>query len=118
LQHPRLLAGNYTGHAHVEKNWGGSFPSKWLWAQGISESFDFAFAGGDLGINDRLPNAYLLRWRGRNTQFEYGPLDNLVSPLRVDGNYCPRLGGSVVTVRGQLPLQAIAFEITVEAEMV
>lgn len=75
-------------------------------------------AGGDLGIADGiLPQAYLIRWQGRESNFQFGPLDNLIKPLKVHGDYCGANQRSV-NVQGWLPLKSITFTISIEAKPV
>jgi hypothetical protein len=63
------------GLAHFEKNWGASFPKKWMWAQGIDpvSGASFVIAGGEnpvfpalLGgawlVGIRVPGENALRW--------------------------------------------------------
>lgn len=49
-----ILTNQLTGQAlaHQEKNWGDTFPSAWIWAQGVSEdnTVHFALAGGPKGL--------------------------------------------------------------------
>ena len=46
-----------SGLAHFEKNWGASFPSRWVWAQGIDPltGASFVLAGGDNPIVPFMP---------------------------------------------------------------
>ena len=65
------------GIAHVEKNWGLSFPQGWIWLQAFSKSEaesphkarTFSMAGGKtLG-----QKAYLLGYRSENLQWSFRP---------------------------------------------
>ncbi|KAG8980278.1 hypothetical protein FRB94_011992 [Tulasnella sp. JGI-2019a] len=67
------------GIAHVEKNWGTSFPLGWTWMQGFSSAQDprtgselttFALAGGKI-IGQR---AYLLGYRSPALKWSFRPL--------------------------------------------
>ncbi|KAG8849196.1 hypothetical protein FRB96_000903 [Tulasnella sp. 330] len=67
------------GVAHVEKNWGTSFPPGWTWMQGFSSANDpriglppttFALAGGKI-LGQR---AYLLGYRSPSLKLSFRPL--------------------------------------------
>ncbi|KAI0690665.1 hypothetical protein C8T65DRAFT_97084 [Cerioporus squamosus] len=56
LEHGRGLTASKAygeGRAHVEKNWGGSFPRGWIWAQAFSDasSSDTSGGGDPWGLN-------------------------------------------------------------------
>jgi tocopherol cyclase len=60
------------GCAHVEKNWGNSFPAGWTWLQGFSSdggSKSFSLAGGKLCGQ----KAFLLQYRSGNRAWSWGP---------------------------------------------
>jgi hypothetical protein len=65
-----------TGTVHQEKNWGQVFPSKWMWAQAVSDDGTayLALAGGDLGIGPLKAHSYMLGYRsnGRSIDFRLG----------------------------------------------
>ncbi len=52
VEHGRALIASKAygeGRAHVEKNWGGSFPRGWIWAQAFSDSSSSDASGGGGG---------------------------------------------------------------------
>ncbi|KAL7273882.1 hypothetical protein RUND412_003243 [Rhizina undulata] len=66
-----LYAG--TGKAHLEKNWGASFPRGWCWIQAFSshasDERSFALAGGKI-LGQK---AYLLGYRSARVAFNFKP---------------------------------------------
>lgn len=68
-----------TGIAHIEKNWGISFPRGWTWIQGFSGSpvtgearhkaRSFVMAGGKI-LGQK---AFLLGYRSENIEWSFGP---------------------------------------------
>lgn len=67
-----------TGLAHQEKNWGESFPTAWIWAEGIGAegSTRFALAGGIAPVGPiLLPDQYLLGYRSDKLNWDFHPQD-------------------------------------------
>lgn len=71
------------GRAHMEKNWGGEFPDKWMWAQacGGGEDAAFAFSGGDLmlwGKELTMNTSHLAGYRSANKRvsWSFTPADS------------------------------------------
>jgi hypothetical protein len=63
-----------SGLAHFEKNWGASFPSRWVWAQGIDPltGTSFVLAGGDNPIVPLMPGgAWMLGVRSPFGAWDY-----------------------------------------------
>jgi hypothetical protein len=63
-----------SGLAHFEKNWGASFPSRWVWAQGIDPltGTSFVLAGGDNPIVPLMPGgAWMLGVRSPLGAWDY-----------------------------------------------
>ncbi|TGZ81412.1 hypothetical protein EX30DRAFT_261901 [Ascodesmis nigricans] len=67
-----------TGMAHIEKNWGASFPTGWTWLQGFQKSAEntktFAMAGG----RTMGQKAYLLGYRSNKIDISFAPLWTLM----------------------------------------
>ncbi|CCX30652.1 hypothetical protein FPQ18DRAFT_316547 [Pyronema domesticum] len=72
------------GIAHIEKNWGASFPDGWTWVQGFSQSPDsgvarhatrtFVMTGGKTTGS----KAYLCGYRSEKVEFSFKPLWTLM----------------------------------------
>ena len=63
-----------SGLAHFEKNWGATFPSRWVWAQGIDPATgtSFVLAGGDNPIVPLMPGgAWMLGVRSALGAWNY-----------------------------------------------
>eukprot|EP00026_Physarum_polycephalum_P007530 Phypoly_transcript_07593.p1 GENE.Phypoly_transcript_07593~~Phypoly_transcript_07593.p1 ORF type:complete len:336 (+),score=43.56 Phypoly_transcript_07593:209-1216(+) len=78
-----------TGFAHQEKNWGESFPSEWIWAEGTSADnlYHFALSGGDVPIVGPIGvHAWLIGYRSPNASWNFRPQDvpTLFTP-HIDG---------------------------------
>ena len=63
----------------MEKNWGSSFPSEWLWMEAAQNStVQFAFAGGPLSFNGLEVTGHLLGYRSpRVGSWNFHPLGKL-----------------------------------------
>ncbi|KAL3151472.1 hypothetical protein ABBQ38_012472 [Trebouxia sp. C0009 RCD-2024] len=102
---PQTLTGQ--GYAHMEKNWGRTFPEKWVWAQGmrmsrrcssasVSEGPEvmFALAGGPAPLSrpwlvraaSALPMAWLVAYHSQNIKWNFRPYDPTV--FRVHSDAC------------------------------
>ena len=66
------------GFAHQEKNWGKTFPSGWIWAQGSTSDgkYHVALAGGELDILRR--KAYLIGIKTPRESITFHPLHSVV----------------------------------------
>lgn len=74
----------YGGVAHLEKNWGKSFPRQWIWSQGVSSSGDnasFALSGGLVDFPFLSVNAYLIGYRNpaENISLDFRPDNSVIS---------------------------------------
>ena len=70
------------GTAHMEKNWGKSFPEAWIWSQGISpQNTSYAISGGPLELGPIPVTAYLFGYRNpnKNISINFHPYDSVVS---------------------------------------
>jgi len=93
-----------SGLAHQEKNWGGTFPRAWIWAQGVSEdgNVHFALAGGPktLPVVHVEPVLWLVGYRSP----QVGSWD--LNPQHVNQTFTPSIdacnGHFVLTVAGFL----------------
>uniref|UniRef100_A0A383WJT5 Tocopherol cyclase n=1 Tax=Tetradesmus obliquus TaxID=3088 RepID=A0A383WJT5_TETOB len=101
------------GWAHVEKNWGGSFPRSFVWSQGCSTKPDsssaagfdaeaqFCLSGGVLPTLNMdklpvpLPNALLMGYRSKQRTWHFKPQ----SPTLFSTNIQPDQGLIIVTAR-------------------
>lgn len=77
------------GAVHLEKNWGESFPKKWIWSEGISRGDDnvtFAISGGLVGFSVISVDAYLIGYRNPSAglSLDFRP-DNSVVTAKIDG---------------------------------
>ncbi|XP_048734495.2 uncharacterized protein LOC125650334 isoform X2 [Ostrea edulis] len=72
------------GTAHMEKNWGKSFPKAWIWSQGISpNNASYAISGGPVQIGPLAVTAYLFGYRNplKDISIDFHPYDSRVSAL-------------------------------------
>ncbi len=80
----RKISG-FGGRAHMEKNWGGAFPDKWLWAEALgSDCVAFAFSGGDLelwGSALSMNTSHLAGYRNANKHisWNFSPVNSLMN---------------------------------------
>ena len=77
------------GIIHLEKNWGNSFPKKWIWSQGITRdgtNVSFAISGGLVDMSLMSVNAFLIGYRNPSAglSLDFRP-DNSVATLDSDG---------------------------------
>lgn len=66
------------GRAHMEKNWGASFPESWIWLQGENAKGDahIAVAGGKAPLLGALiPQAYLAGYHSESHKLTFKPHD-------------------------------------------
>jgi hypothetical protein len=63
------------GFAHMEKNWGGTFPHSWVWAQGTSgnNTSHFALAGGKIKIGPALITPWFVGYRSPSVAWNFNP---------------------------------------------
>lgn len=75
---------NAEGFAHMEKNWGVSFPNQWIWVEGMSSfssihekpDVTLAFAGGDADVAGiSIPNQFLVGYRSALLDWNFHPQD-------------------------------------------
>eukprot|EP00455_Lapot_gusevi_P046699 TRINITY_DN618_c0_g1_i1.p1 TRINITY_DN618_c0_g1~~TRINITY_DN618_c0_g1_i1.p1 ORF type:complete len:363 (-),score=111.40 TRINITY_DN618_c0_g1_i1:166-1254(-) len=84
LQVPALgISLSTSGYAHMEKNWGKSFPPAWMWAEGIKMDTAtsptptlFALAGGPTKVLGPIViTAYLVGYRSASLNWNFHPQD-------------------------------------------
>lgn len=63
------------GFAHIEKNWGKTFPQAWMWIQGISKNGEhqLAIAGGPLKLGPSTLTTFLVGVRGPDLSVDINP---------------------------------------------
>ena len=68
-----IIAGQ--GFAHVEKNWGRSFPAAWMWGQATNtdNSAHLAFAGGPVQVGPVQITSYLVGYKTKDLDIEIRP---------------------------------------------
>lgn len=89
------------GLAHFEKNWGASFPRRWIWAQGIDPQTGtgFVLAGGDNPLVPGLPGgAWMLGVRSPLGDWNYA-----TARTAQELNVWPDPCRATVTVRADSP---------------
>ncbi|KAI0689158.1 hypothetical protein BC835DRAFT_1308476, partial [Cytidiella melzeri] len=64
-----------TGIAHVEKNWGTSFPPGWIWSQSFGSTKDLSAKSLALAGGEALPwvQAYLVGYRSSKVKWDFQP---------------------------------------------
>ncbi|XP_052798495.1 uncharacterized protein LOC128230345 [Mya arenaria] len=76
------------GLAHMEKNWGKSFPKSWIWTEGMdpSSNVTFAMSGGLVDFSMLTVQAFLIGYRNPSTgiKLDFRP-DNSVVSAQMDG---------------------------------
>ena len=76
------------GLVHMEKNWGRSFPRKWIWSEGIDPATNttFAMSGGEVNFRVLSVDAYLIGIRNPATDMslDFRP-DNSKVSATIDG---------------------------------
>ena len=87
-----VLRGHH-GVVHLEKNWGESFPERWIWSEGVSTTTNssFAISGGKVTLLGIPMDAYLIGYRNPSLgiTLDFTPANSIVS---ADINGC---GGHV-----------------------
>ncbi|XP_064637307.1 uncharacterized protein LOC135493709 [Lineus longissimus] len=86
--HGQHLKGSAGRHAvaHMEKNWGKSFPSAWYWGQGVtSKGVYFAMSGGPVDFGPITVNGHLIGYRNpaMGIRLDYRP-DNSFTEINMD----------------------------------
>jgi hypothetical protein len=79
-----------TGWAHVEKNWGKSFPDAWMWAQAVSEDnkTHFALAGGPVTLNGVTVKTFVFGYKSSRMNLEFGPHDKITTFMKTTISGC------------------------------
>ncbi|XP_061197047.1 uncharacterized protein LOC133205288 [Saccostrea echinata] len=98
------------GTAHMEKNWGKSFPKAWIWSEGISpNNVTYVVSGGHVQVGPIPITAHLLGYRNplKNISVDFHPYDSYIS-AKYDG--CR--GFINITARG--PLHSVELYVTAE----
>ena len=77
------------GAVHLEKNWGKSFPKKWIWSEGVSRdksNICFAISGGLVDLSIISVDAYLIGYRNPSAGIDlsFRP-DNSIVTTTIDG---------------------------------
>jgi len=72
------------GLVHMEKNWGKSFPKKWIWSEGVlsdGTNASFALSGGQVDFSVVSMDAYLIGYRNPSIDLDlsFNPTDSVVS---------------------------------------
>ncbi|CAH1785519.1 unnamed protein product [Owenia fusiformis] len=85
-----IYKGENTGVAHMEKNWGNSFPKAWIWSEGVDvkTNISFALSGGPVNFYDIITiPGYLIGYRNPLKGFDlsFRPVDNLIELIHNDG---------------------------------
>ena len=64
-----------SGYAHIEKNWGKSFPSKWMWSEGITDNNNshYAFGGGEVDFGAFKMTSYLVGFHTQKISLDFKP---------------------------------------------
>ena len=87
------------GTVHLEKNWGDSFPTAWIWSQGIlaHSNISFALSGGPVDVLGLSVTAFLVGYRNpnKNISLNFRPTDSVTKATH---NGCQ--GYVNITVRG------------------
>ncbi|KAL3859385.1 hypothetical protein ACJMK2_009608 [Sinanodonta woodiana] len=79
----------HNGVAHLEKNWGLSFPKAWIWAEGVSDytkNISFALSGGLVPFSFISLSAYLIGYRNplENIDINFRPDNSVITLLKDD----------------------------------
>jgi hypothetical protein len=95
-----------SGFAHIEKNWGKTFPKAWMWIQGISEDSEhqLANAGGPLGLGPVQITAFLVGVRAPGIHVNIHPAQGPQVKYKTWSNPC----------EGKFKLRANNLRYTVE----
>lgn len=112
LQFPNGKVESGNGWAHMEKNWGTSFPSGWIWAEGMELQNGkprsiFAVAGGVAIIAGAdVPNQYLIGYRSPLLNWNFRPQDPSV--FTTERNPC----NGTFSLKARSPTQFIEILIS------
>ncbi|MCK5584072.1 MAG: hypothetical protein KAI33_09780, partial [Elusimicrobiales bacterium] len=76
-----------SGYAHIEKNWGRSFPSKWIWSQGIGDNNNshYAIAGGEVDFGIFKMTAFLAGFHTPKISWDFKPQQGTVFKALING---------------------------------
>lgn len=72
------------GHAHMEKNWGTTFPLAWSWGQGITDvnQNQFVYAGGRARLLDLFVlELWVMGYRSDRLRWSFGPLAHVITDI-------------------------------------
>ncbi|MCK6599799.1 MAG: hypothetical protein L6Q37_15640 [Bdellovibrionaceae bacterium] len=76
------------GSAHIEKNWGKTFPKAWMWLQGydVQSGSSLALAGGILSLGPFNVKTYLVGYKSKNinADFQVGQLFDVSFQDKID----------------------------------
>lgn len=72
------------GVVHLEKNWGKSFPKRWIWSEGVSSTTNgsFALSGGTVNFQSAIAvDAYLIGYRSPSLglSLDFTPINSIVT---------------------------------------
>ena len=101
--------------AHMEKNWGNSFPAAWVWSEGVSSNVDgvsYALSGGLVGLGPVTLTSFLIGYRNpeKNIALNFRPGNSMV---KFEYNGClGELNMTANTALYQLHLQIYANPAT------
>ena len=76
-----------SGYAHIEKNWGKSFPDKWIWSEGITDGngSHYAVAGGEVDLGAFKMTAFLAGFHTQKTSLDFKPQQGTLFKTIIDG---------------------------------
>lgn len=86
----KVLLDKIAGLAHMEKNWGTSFPRGWIWLEGMQISkgksaVTLALAGGYASVAGiEVPNQFLVGYRSNGLKWNFHPQDPSVHSIEVN----------------------------------
>src|SRR3989339_157784 len=76
-----------SGYAHIEKNWGKSFPSRWIWSEGISDDnkAHYALAGGEVKMAGVNLTAFLAGIHTSKIKWDFRPQQGTLFKSIING---------------------------------
>jgi tocopherol cyclase-like protein len=81
-----------SGYAHIEKNWGNAFPSKWIWSEGITDdnASHYALGGGEINMGAFKMTAFLVGIHTSKISWDFKPQQGTVFKTQINscsGNF-------------------------------
>ncbi len=76
-----------SGYAHIEKNWGKSFPRKWIWSEGISDNnaSHYAFGGGEVNFGAFNMTSFLVGFHTQKISLDFKPQQGTLFKTFING---------------------------------